>query len=376
MRIGILTLPPHANYGGILQAYALQTVLERMGHKVVVFNRPIEYKKRNLLRRILTYSKRIVKKYICRKRDIRIFEEKFRYKFEIANTKYTEEFVKTHINNYYVHSLLEIKNEFDVIVVGSDQVWRMKYFRAWGGRSVDAFLAFTKGWDIKRVAYAASFGQGKAEILQKDLIECKECIKKFDAISCREESGVNICKDTLDRDDAKWMLDPTLLLAVEDYAAVSSQYEEEALKNVGSLVKYVLDESPEKKELLIRISKEKNMYIYELKTHESDTSFDDCTRRPVEEWLQMFKHAGYVVTDSFHACVFSILNHKQFTVIANKARGIDRFESLLKLFGLQNRIISCPEEYKELPDIDYSKVDVILNQRRQEAFDFLESNLS
>jgi hypothetical protein len=252
----------------------------------------------------------------------------------------------------------------------------MTYFNIWGGRNADAFLAFTKSWDIKRVAYAASFGLGEAEILPNELQECRECIKKFDAVSCREESGIRICKDILDRDDAKWMIDPTLLLTAEDYDVVSDQYEKEAMKNKGHLVKYILDETSEKDILISRIAKENNMYVTEFKTHEFDTSIDNCTRRPVEEWLQMFKHAGYVVTDSFHACVFSILNHKQFTVVANKTRGIDRFDSLLKIFELTDRMIFSPNEYKKLPDIDYYKVDIILKQKRKETYEFLKTSLT
>jgi hypothetical protein len=73
--------------------------------------------------------------------------------------------------------------------------------------------------------------------------------------------------------------------------------------------------------------------------------------------------------------VFSILFHKQFTVIANKNRGLERFTSLLEMFCLEDRMINSPSDYHELPNIDYDKVDRILDERRNEAFQFLKSNL-
>jgi hypothetical protein len=319
-----------------------------------------------------------MKKFILRKKNVRIFEEKYNYKYQIANTKYTEIFVKEHIHNYYIHSFKDIKDEFDAIVVGSDQVWRMRYFKgAWLTKnSADAFLAFTRGWNIRRVAYAASFGLSTVEILPQELPECRACLKAFDAISVREESGVKVCKEILGRDDAKWVIDPTLLLDVEVYDAISSGYREYAKKSEGELVSYILDETQEKASLIRKIAKEKNLKISEIRTHEfKDSSFEDCARRPVEEWLQKFAHAGYIVTDSFHACIFSILNHKQFLVFANTGRGVERFESLLKIFGLEERMVFTPDGNKSLPYIDYRKVDAILAGKRKEAFTFLKEAL-
>ena len=102
MRIGILTLPLNANYGGLLQAYALQTVLERMGNEVVVFNRPLELDKVSLWKKPITYSKRIIKKYLL-KQPILIFSEKPAYEREVIGRKYTQKFVDTYIHQYLIH---------------------------------------------------------------------------------------------------------------------------------------------------------------------------------------------------------------------------------------------------------------------------------
>ena len=96
---------------------------------------------------------------------------------------------------------------------------------------------------------------------------------------------------------------------------------------------------------------------------------------PLEDWLKAFDEAEYVINDSFHACVFSILFHKQFTVIGNKTRGMSRFQSLLKMFGLEDRLITDPKEYRELSDIDYNRVDQILSEKREESLSFLRKAL-
>ena len=89
--------------------------------------------------------------------------------------------------------------EYDVFVAGSDQIWRPKYF----GNIEDAFLAFTSGWNVKRIAYAASFGTDQMEYSYTQLEECSALLKNFDAVSVREASAVTICDEWFDREDAQ-----------------------------------------------------------------------------------------------------------------------------------------------------------------------------
>lgn len=376
MRIGILTLPPHDNYGGILQAYALQTVLEHMGHDVVVFNKPIKKKKLLFPMSILHYIVRFIKKYVFRKPNVYVFVEKKIYKYQKVNTLYTNAFVKKYLHNVYIDSLEDVKNEYDAIIVGSDQVWRNLYFNvSWETtNSEDAYLAFTKGWNIWRIAYAASFGVDYLELDDTDILKCKDAIQKFKAVSVREKTGVDICKKHFNV-DAKWVADPTLLLDANDYLTLAK--DSNSLFTGKYILKYALDEAEEIYCLAHKLEEQKGIPMKELKTHEKDSLSDikNCTRRPVEEWLYAFAHADYILTDSFHGTVFSILFHKQFTVIANKERGITRFTSLLSMFGLEDRLIFSPNEYKQLPDIDYDKVDIRLEQRRSEALDFISKAL-
>lgn len=377
MRIGILTLPPHANYGGILQAYALQTVLERMGHDVVVFNKPIKKQVLPFPMSFLHYIVRFIKKYIFRKTNVYVFKEQKIYKYQKANTLYTDAFVNTHLHNKFIDTLGDIKDEYDAIIAGSDQVWRKIYFNGSWEKSNpdDAYLAFTNDWNIKRIAYAASFGVDYIELDDTDILKCKDAIQKFKAVSVREKTGVDICKKHFNV-DAKWVADPTLLLDVSDYLTLAK--DSNSLFTGKYILKYVLDESEEIYDLVHKLEEQKGYPMKELKTHEKDSlsEISNCTRLPVEEWLYAFAHADYILTDSFHGTVFSILFHKQFTVIANKERGITRFTSLLSMFGLEDRLIFSPNEYKELPDINYDEVDIRLEKRRSEALSFLTEALN
>jgi hypothetical protein len=235
-------------------------------------------------------------------------------------------------------------------------------------------LAFTNDWNIKRIAYAASFGVDYLELDDTDILKCKDAIQKFKAVSVREKTGVDICKNHFNL-DAKWVVDPTLLLDVSDYLTLAK--DNNSLFTGKYILKYALDESEGIYGLARKLEEQKGFPMKELKTHEKDSlsEISNCTRRPVEEWLYAFAHAGYILTDSFHGTVFSILFHKQFTVIANKERGITRFTSLLSMFGLEDRLIFSPNEYKQLLDIDYDKVDIRLEQRRSEALDFISKAL-
>ena len=374
MRIGILTLPLNANYGGLLQAYALQTVLERMGNEVVVFNRPLELDKVSLWKKPITYSKRIIKKYLL-KQPILIFSEKPAYEREVIGRKYTQKFVDTYIHQYLIRHISDINaKDVDAIVVGSDQIWRMLYFKSmWDDKkAADAFLQFTKGWNIKRVSYAASFGLDYPELSKKEVITCKDALGHFDGISVREESGASICEKYFNI-KAQWVLDPTMLLNATDYSNI---FKEGNNPKEHILMSYILDETPEIAKLRENIARAKGLRIKKANVSQRlDQKEKFQPQPPLEDWLKAFDEAEYVINDSFHACVFSILFHKQFTVIGNKTRGMSRFQSLLKMFGLEDRLITDPKEYRELSDIDYNRVDLIVCGKSKESLSFLRKAL-
>lgn len=377
MKIGILTLPLHTNYGGILQAYALQTVLERMGHEVYEVE-----KKRDWLptypplwKLPLSFGKRILIKYVLRRKGARIFRERYDTKVYPLLRQHTQRFINRYIHQYKVDQLSELKGKFDAFVCGSDQVWRYIYNDSFEYDSANVYLKFLGDEPCKRIAYAASFGTEEWEYPEDVTAECKKWIQKFDAVSVRESSGTKLCATYFDV-AAKHVLDPTMLLTSEDYMSLVKRAD--VPENNGNMFCYILDESREKSNVVIRIKDSLHLKPFFMNA-DCGRYTDELEKRiqpPVEAWLRAFNDSEFVVTDSFHACVFSILFHKQFVVIGNPSRGLARIHSLLSIFGLQDRLVSTQSQNIEnLPPIDYAKVDTVLNQWRSDSMQFLTSNL-
>lgn len=370
MKIGILTLPLHTNYGGILQAYALQTILERMGHEVKVLVIKPKATHKTLIHYPLMIGKRCVKKYLLRK-NIPIDYNKYKAKLIKITSKYIKEFISNYIKEYSAYSYSTInEDDFDAYIVGSDQVWRKIYFTSSGYSIECAFLNFTKDWKVKRIAYAPSFGTNQWEYNSNETKACKLLLKKFDAVSIREQAGVKLCKEQLEI-DALNVLDPTMLLQTSDYLNLIKR--SNISSSEGTLHQYILDETPEKLALVNHIEKEKKLIKFSVHVSVNDeiNSMEECIQPPIEMWLRAFHDAEYIITDSFHACVFSILFRKQFIAIGNKDRGLSRFQSLLSQFGLEDRLLMNTNEYKQLNDIDYNAVYLILETKREISMNYL-----
>lgn len=336
MKIGILTLPLHTNYGGILQAYAMQTVLQRLGHEVEVFQKKDYYAHKAWVMP-LVYLKRVIKKYILGQ-NLQVFYERNKNKEKKIIEQETSKFIHKYIRLRNINEFSEIqRSDYDAILVGSDQVWRKPYFVGlWHQRLKEAFLSFTKGWNIKRYSYAASFGVGNLdEYKTEERDECKELLRQFDMVSVREASGVRICKEAFNL-DALHLLDPTMLLSKDDYNNLILN--STTTPSQGDALCYILDMSPFKKKVISEIcSSQKFTPFY---TNSNAGLHDEIVvQPPVEQWLRGFLDAKVVITDSFHACVFSILFEKQFVVINNNERGMERIISLLKEFHLEDRLI-------------------------------------
>ena len=359
MKIGILTLPLHTNYGGILQAYALQTVLERMGHEACVIQRSWRIQ--------IVWWKfplQIVNRCIYRfvfGRNVALFSELKWNNNQTVIERNTKEFIDKYIHTYQVKQISDIREkDFDAIVVGSDQIWRPKYYRLHYKYIEDAFLSFTKKWSVKRIAYAPSFGTDAWEYSKVETQKCGSLLQKFDVVSVREKSGVGLCEKYLGRKDVQWVLDPTMLLDKEDYERLIPK----DTIAPGDLMCYVLDANDEINNLITRIASENDMKVFQAASDVDNVllPIEKRIQPPVESWLSGFRDAKLVITDSFHACVFSILFRKPFVVIGNKNRGYSRFESLLKRFGLENRLIENASQFKDsmlnpLSEEVYKKLD-------------------
>ncbi len=369
MKIAIVTLPLYINYGGILQCYALQTVLERMRHDVVVLEKP-KYGRSYPFIKALAICKRLFKRYVLGKKVNILLAP-----HEIVNL-HIKQFIHRYIHHNYkrVWSPKTIRG-VKAFVVGSDQIWRPEYSHP----IENTFLGFTKGMNVKRIAYAASFGVEQCTFSEEQLHHCSTLLKQFDAISVREDSGVRICKESFGV-EAVQMLDPTLLLDADDYRKLI--YAGKTIPSKGNMLVYILDVTEEKKRLVEQIAEERGLIPYWLDndTNSESVNWDGNIKMHVEQWLRAFDEASFVFTDSFHGCAFSILFRKSFIAFGNKDRGLTRFTSLLNLFSLSERLLFSLEEYtsrkQSLKDIDFDFVYERLQEERNRAFKFLNAALS
>lgn len=356
MKIGILTQPLTANYGGILQNYALQTVLKRIGHEVWT----IDYYKftwldwfdnawRVLAHKILGHDTKFSKTPPVRKaieRPLRRFAYN-KINLTAPRTKYAE---KRIVEKY----------AFEAIVVGSDQVWRPRY-----NSHIDKmFLSLCKNMPLKRIAYAASFGTDKWELTNEQTKICAPLAQQFDAISVREASGVALCRNHLNV-EATHVLDPTLLLTADDYIRLCA----EIPCKEPFVFAYILDQSVEKLKMIKDFADSKGL-PYLIQSAGPEIKQDDS----IELWLSRFRDAAYVITDSFHGTAFCINFGKDFIVFGNKRRGNSRFESLLGLFDLQERIIEGSKIIYSV--IDWNRVNRKLAEERKMSESWLKDAIN
>lgn len=373
MKIGILTLPLNSNYGGVLQAYALQTVLKRMGHDVleVELKKNLRWQYPPLWKIPLSFGKRFLFKYIVRRKNQKILLERYERKIYPLLVHDILEFISKYIKQFKVDKFIDCKGKFDAFVCGSDQIWRYKYYLFFEGDIANVYLKFLGDDSCKRIAYAASFGTDNWEYPAKETAECKNWIQKFDAVSVREETGVKLCSTYYDI-KAKHVLDPTMLLSKDDYVDLIEK--SDVPKSKGNLFCYILDNTDEKMNVVKNIEKQRHLSSFFMKGDCGNWT-EDLEKRiqpPVESWLRAFYDSEFIVTDSFHACVFSILFHKQFLVIGNKERGLARIYSLLSMFGLEDRLTSDTGlDINRMKTIDYDRVDEILAKHREESRTFL-----
>ena len=365
MKIGIITQPLRLNYGGLLQNYALQTVLKRMGHHVVTLDRPFKL----TTPAIIEYVKRLIRKFILR-RNTKIFIEKnFNNKFPILSQN-TSFFIHKYINRIEIDNLNTLNNkDFGALVVGSDQVWRPIYNK----NIRTSFLDFARNWSVKRLAYAASFGTSEWEFSKSEEKDCRELAQLFDTITVREYSGISLCEEKLGV-NAQFVLDPTMLLTKEDYNKLIDDTVTELCK--GNLFCYILDENKQKSDFIHDVSLKLNLkpFTIGIENYNEETV---KSQPKVEQWLRSFRDSDFIITDSFHACVFSILYNKPFYVIGNEGRGLSRFKSLLKTFALENRLITENQDITDvnLNNIDYNEVNLKLDEMRKKSNSVINNSL-
>lgn len=358
-------MPLCSNYGGILQNYALQQILIQLGHQPITLRIPTGYQglsKREFCFRSAPVSiiKFFIKRILGRPST---FPES--YSRWIERVSGMEKFIKKNIETTaFIRDLsYELIKDYhlDMLIVGSDQIWRP------GVNNVlhNYFCGFAKGSSVKRISYAASFALDKWPFNSKVTQEAEILINEFQAVSVRENNAVEFCRQYL-HVDAQWVLDPTFLLEKEHYMRLCMNI---PISKNKIIVAYLLDQDEDKIKMTEFVAKKMECKVLFM-------SADSVKKEDsVEKWLACFRDAEYVITDSFHGTVFSIIFNKNFYCFNNPQRGNARMESLKQLTGLHSRFIH--KSVLKLEDkIDYASVSSRIAEMKEISLKFLKKNIS
>jgi hypothetical protein len=352
MKIGIMTFWwSNDNYGQLLQCYALQKYLRNLGYEAFLIRYKHTEENRYSIRRLIKiFSPLKVVKYFTRQKRLEKISKEPNRHFESFRSEYLVQSSKLYIS---YDELKRNPPDADCYIAGSDQIWnywnnKLNYYK----NAIHAYFLDFGSDKIKRLSYAASWG-GSC-IPNEYIKEITPLLKRFDYVSVREESGIELCKEC-GYDSAECVCDPTLLLSAEYYRNL---YNENPIRKIDKkyLLVYMLsNEIDLNKDIIKKFASENNLKIINISI---GGVFDDFPKyyATIPEWLYLIDNAEYIITNSFHGSVFCTIFHKQFGIVPRITKFSymnDRFEMLFKLLGLKKRYITnndlsiLKEEYTE-----------------------------
>lgn len=332
-----------SNYGSALTYYVLGKSIEQMGKSVIFIPVP------QLNNHNWDVDTQIVEKFMAKH-------------FRIAKKRQYD-------------NLKEVNQFCDSFLLGSDQMWTESTTKLVG---YSFFLDFADK-EKKKIACATSFGASKFNSDLKMRYTARDYLKQFDAISVRENSGVEICRDKFGI-NAEQIIDPI-------FWEGEKVFDEIIIKNDCNdlperyLLCYMLDPDCEKRDLVQYVAKKnqlKILTVFGLKEYEgakNNWNIGAIVEKPtIEEFLLLIKNCEFLLTDSHHGTCLGIIFHKNYFAIGNEKRGIDRFTTVAKKLGTTDRILSLPTNYDvidQISEIDYKEVDARLNQEVMRAKEWL-----
>ncbi len=351
----ILTICDRGNYGNRLQNYALHTLLQQYGSCSTIAMPTGVVKRDNIAIRVCKKAKQGLKAiYGSLFRDNRAL----RYRRLKKCSSMTDalisggSFVVTDCDGFTSYG----KDTYDTLVIGSDQVWNYLWLTT---HELELRLGAFALPEHPVISYAASFGISEVDDNVKPIFQ--KYLPRLKSISVREDRGAELVKEMTGL-DATVVLDPTLMLSADKWLEITQGFVSEGDRYV---LTYFLGEPSDEQERAIRLyARNHGCRIRRMLDPRDKETYVVAT----QDFVELFSKAQYVFTDSYHACCFSILFHKQFTVfnragMDGKASMNSRMETLFRLFELDSVMIDSGLA----PEIDYGKVDRLLEQRRKES---------
>lgn len=370
-KVGILSMQRINNYGSFLQAYGLKSMIESLGYETEFVDYHIE---KSLIEKNTSKNKfsRNLKK------GIETFNAPGSLINKIKFIKYKQNFKNKYIKLLGIDSSYNYNPQLDSLVIGSDEVFNCIQSNDNVGYSLELFGKDNNARNL--ISYAASFGNTTLDKLKqyKKNVEIANYLKKFNSISVRDNNSYEIVKE-LTSISANINLDPVLMF---DYKSKLNFKKDEKLTEKYMIV-YAYNGRITKNESIKikKFAKERNLKVYSI------GGIQDCTDKFIDcepfEIFNYFYNAEYVITDTFHGSIFSIVTNKNFSTIIRKSvnnsyGNEEKLSDLLCRLGLKNRMsYDIDETIKNLNNsIDYTDVNKIIIEERKKTMDYLKNNLN
>lgn len=379
-KIGLCVAFKGTNYGMLLQAFATQQIVEKMGFRTEILDYSPRFAQKTVvspaacLWRLRTLSKKV----ILPKRtepELDSLHKENRKQRIIVSDAFRKDYLHNIIPLKTYESLTEQANQYAGVIVGSDQLWgpsaAFGYFRS---------LRFVPN-GVRRISYATSTGvSAYPRNVWKDAAQFMNAI---DFLSVREEAGRKIVKTVCGR-DAKVVLDPTYLFSKREWESLIPT---EKVVEDGYVLGFFLGDNNDMKKKVREYADQRGLRVVAILSNEvnvDDSKYADevlIGQRP-DQFINLIRNAECVFTDSFHGFAFSVINEKQVFVTYRVREGTEsrntRIDNIVQMFGLEDRLIKDPLMFdvQSARTIDYSAVDVMLREYRKDSLAFLQSALT
>ena len=389
MKIGIVAVTYKDNFGSALQTYATQYLMEKLGYDARIFEIKGVYRG-IMIKKLLYYAGRLFDpveaKYLFAnltsrsRKQVSASSDQFAQDMKVRHRMYqnfNKKWYKMLPTVMGWKGLRKLASEMDAVVVGSDQLWRPSNI-------VGCYytLEFVPA-NIKKISFSTSFGV--PELPSRLRKHAKRFLSRIEHISVREDSGADIVKKECGR-DAKVVCDPTMMMTAEEWMHVQ---DEKPFAEGNYILMYLMGDNPAHREFVKKLREATGFRIIGLLHGATYISYDEevVDEKPFNvgpsEFINLVRNAQYVCTDSFHCCVFSILNSTFFFAFRrwpdeSKFSANDRLYTLLRFTGLESRLLSGGETIEScLADqIDFADVLTKVDQRKKESMDYLVNALN
>lgn len=374
--IGIINLQYTSNYGAVIAAAVLKDVVQYIaGDKYIVETInyfPYKAMPNKLLQYIDNAKQwggwKLYIKSVLQRRKGGASNEKRNQRF----SDFKAAFLNLTPSVRDAYEIIGDKN-YAAFITGSDIVWGPK--RSDNFRADGYYLKFAKEKGIKTIAYAPSL-DNKVDRKLKKLSDCyRENLKNVDYISVREKDNIPFVQSLTDKKVYE-CCDPAFLVDSSYYDDMINTAEIDA-DNDKYIYVYILEINQDIVDYANKLAKEKNLKICYYSSNHSNyiEHSQDCITDGPAEFLYRLKNAEYVLTNSFHCVVFSLLFKKKFLSFTRSAVSI-KTKNLLEKFDLTNRIITSKNKIDIDNEIDFEKADAVISEMKSESMDYLKKSLA